>query len=72
MPWCEPCQHYYAPSAMTPEGRCPDCGADLEAPEHRGVEHETDEDTGAPWHFKLLVVMLVAYLVYRGYEMFFA
>jgi hypothetical protein len=55
---------------MTPEGQCPTCGADLEAPEREASD--TDEDEGAPWHFKLLVVALVVYLVYRGYEMFFA
>jgi hypothetical protein len=70
MPWCEDCEHYWAPSAMTPEGRCPDCGAELEAPP---IAQETsEEDEKAPWHFKLLVVMVVAYLVYRGYEMLFA
>jgi hypothetical protein len=69
MPWCDDCEKYWAPSAMTPEGECPNCGADLEAPEKVGA---ADDDEGAPWHFKLLVVMLVVYLVYRGYEMFFA
>ena len=70
MPWCEDCEKYWAPSAMTPEGECPDCGADLEAPEPVGATDGDEE--GAPWHFKLLIVMLVVYLVYRGYEMFFA
>ena len=70
MPWCEDCEKYWAPSAMTPEGECPDCGADLEAPEH--VAAGDGDEEGAPWHFKLLIVMLVVYLVYRGYEMFFA
>jgi hypothetical protein len=70
MPWCEDCERYWAPSAMTPEGECPDCGADLEAPDP-DRDGATD-DEGAPWHFKLLIVMLVVYLVYRGYEMFFA
>ena len=70
MPWCEDCEKYWAPSAMTPEGECPDCGADLEAPEKVGAPDGDEE--GAPWHFKLLIVMLVVYLVYRGYEMFFA
>ncbi len=71
MPWCDDCEKYWAPSAMTPEGECPDCGADLEAPDHAG--HGSDrEEEGAPWHFKLLVVMVIVYLVYRGYEMFFA
>ena len=78
MPWCDDCERYWAPSAMTPEGTCPTCGAPLDAPDH----HDHDEGEGeagapaadekAPWHFKLLVVLLVAYLVYRGYEMFLA
>ena len=71
MPWCVDCEKYWAPSAMTPEGVCPDCGADLEAPEPVGSGAGDDEE-GAPWHFKLLIVLLVVYLVYRGYEMFFA
>ena len=33
MPWCDDCEKYWAPSAMTPEGDCPTCGADLEAPD---------------------------------------
>lgn len=69
MPWCDDCEKYWAPSAMTPEGTCPTCGADLEAPDH---QHADGEGEKAPWHFKLLVVALVVYLAYRGYEMFFA
>jgi hypothetical protein len=69
MPWCEDCEKYWAPSAMTPEGECPDCGTDLEPPEGAAGDRADDEER-APWHFKLLVVMLIAYLVYRGYEMF--
>jgi hypothetical protein len=79
MPWCEDCERYWAPSAMTPEGRCPTCGADLEAPDHPDHADDADDTNGAegaeekaPWHFKLLVVLLVVYLVYRGYEMFIA
>jgi hypothetical protein len=70
MPWCEPCQHYYAPSAMTPEGHCPRCGNDLLAPDPEPVEGEdrASEDAGSegvPWHFKLMVVLLVIYLGWR-------
>ncbi len=75
VPWCGDCERYWAPSAMTPEGRCPTCGADLEAPDRRLEDDEADErgeDEKVPWHFKLLIVALVVYLVYRGYEMFFA
>jgi hypothetical protein len=68
MPWCEDCAKYWAPSAMTPEGRCPTCGRDLDAPERQ--QDEADGRENAPWHFKLLVVALVVYLVWRFYEMF--
>jgi hypothetical protein len=67
MPWCEDCAKYWAPSAMTPEGRCPTCGRDLEAPE---PVKDTDVQEKAPWHFKLMVVALVVYLVWRFYEIF--
>jgi hypothetical protein len=71
LPWCDDCERYWAPSAMTPEGQCPTCGAHLEAPSRAGID-EVDADEKAPWHFKLLVVALIVYLVYRGYAMFFA
>ncbi len=70
MPWCEDCEKYWAPSAMTPEGTCPTCGADLEAPEPAPAPTATTRRR--PWHFKLLVVALVVYLGYRFYEMFLA
>jgi hypothetical protein len=76
MPWCDDCEKYWAPSAMTPEGTCPTCGASLDAPDHPdhadGEGGDSASDEKAPWHFKLLVVLLVVYLVYRGYEMFLA
>lgn len=77
MPWCEDCEKYYAPSAMRDDGTCPTCGRDLEQPTRRvtagnldlkqlaaGEEDDAD-DYKAPWHFKLLVVLLIAYLVWR-------
>ena len=69
MPWCEDCSKYWAPSAMTPEGRCPTCGRDLEAPEPK-PEGESKARDKAPWHFKLMIVALVVYLVWRFYEIF--
>lgn len=67
MPWCEDCAKYWAPTAMTPDGHCPTCGRDLEVPQPSGDEPEVEK---APWHFKLMVVALVVYLVWRFYEMF--
>ncbi len=67
MPWCEECAKDWAPSTMTPEGRCPTWGRDLEAPE---PVKDADVREKAPWHFKLMVVALVVYLVWRFYEIF--
>jgi len=68
MPWCDDCAKYWAPSTMTPEGACPTCGRELETP---STDDQVDRgDERAPWHFKLLVVALVVYLVWRFYQMF--
>ena len=65
MPWCDDCAKYYAPSAMTPEGHCPRCDADLEAPEPPLAGEALVDDEKVPWHFKLMVVALVGYLGWR-------
>jgi hypothetical protein len=52
-----------APSAMNDDGTCPTCGEDVETPT------ATDGDEKAPWHFKLLVVAVVVYLVWRVADM---
>jgi hypothetical protein len=67
MPWCEDCARYWAPAAMTPDGRCPTCGRELDVPGARDDQAPAEK---APWHFKLMVVALVVYLVWRFYEMF--
>jgi hypothetical protein len=72
MPWCEPCERYYAPSAMTPEGHCPTCDNDLLAPDDIDADGAGDAETDhekVPWHFKLMVVLLVAYLGWRFWEL---
>ena len=63
MPWCEECQKYRTPTSLTPDGRCPACGADVGAAA-RDADAIVDEEK-APWHFKLLVVAVVAYLGWR-------
>jgi hypothetical protein len=68
MPWCEECQKYWTPTAMRPDGRCPQCGHDVAA-----VTEETERKVAeekAPWHFKLLVVALVVYLTWRFIQIF--
>ena len=76
MPWCEPCERYYAPSAMTPEGHCPACDNDLLAPDPEpsaadGVPTGSGDGDSekVPWHFKLMILALVVYLGYRFVEL---
>jgi hypothetical protein len=71
MPWCDDCSKYWTPSSMNDDGTCPRCGADLDAPTLPAPAADgTDVDEKAPWHFKLMVVALVVYLVYRFGSMF--
>ena len=64
MPWCEPCAKYWTPNAMNNDGTCPTCDEQVvEAREHAGGDVATDEK--APWHFKLMIVALALYLVWR-------
>lgn len=72
MPWCEPCSRYFAPSAVTSEGKCPACGREIDMPLVRSSSdapslRELKQMSGekAPWHFKLLMAMLVVYLGWR-------
>ena len=60
---------------MNDDGTCPKCGRSMAA--HQPITAKSlnlrslaagegnEEDMKAPWHFKLLMVMLAAYLTYR-------
>ena len=77
MPWCEDCAKYHAPSAMSAVGACPTCGRVLEAPRPAPITaknldlkklaagEDPGDDGSAPWHFKLLMVLLVLYFIWR-------
>ena len=79
MPWCETCSRFYNPNSPGPDGSCPTCGRvvaeppDRPAPAAEGEAGEGGEGGGAgearreraPWHFKLLLVLVVVYLTYR-------
>ena len=56
MPWCDDCSRFWNPSSMGADGSCPTCGRVIAAAPR------------APWHFKLLMVALVAYLAFRGFQ----
>ncbi len=84
MPYCEDCAKYWAPSAMNVDGTCPTCGRVVEAPTRQSTitaknvdvkklaagGDGTHDDAAAPWHFKLLMVLLVGYLGWRVVELF--
>ena len=58
---------------MTPEGTCPSCGREVDAPADLGqarelVEAEEPEAVSAPWHFWVMVVGVVIYLGWRFIE----
>ena len=51
---------------MRSDGTCPTCGNDVEKVAREPEEIAVEER--APWHFKLLVVMTVVYLVWRFFQ----
>lgn len=78
MPWCEDCAKYWAPAAMNEDGTCPTCGRVVEAAKvtaknvnvKRLASGDAEEDAKTPWHFKVLMVLLVAYLGWRVVQLF--
>lgn len=72
MPWCDSCSRYLAPTAMTTDGACPVCGARVGPIDAKDLDLKqlVDGDVGVPWHFKLLVGLLVAYLGWRVIALF--
>jgi hypothetical protein len=64
MPWCEECAKYWTPNSMNEDGTCPTCHQEVEAPTTEAADEEK-----APWHFKLMVVVLVIYLGWRFVQM---
>jgi hypothetical protein len=84
VPWCEDCAKYHAPSAMSADGECPTCGRVLPEGARSGVitaknldlrrlaagDGGDPDDEKAPWHFKLMMVLLVGYLGWRFLQLF--
>ena len=63
MPWCDDCSRFWSPNTLPRDGACPTCGRSLAKPGER------PGDQRAPWHFKLLVAAVVAYLGWRAVEL---
>lgn len=63
MPWCEECSRFLTPTSMGPGGECPACGRVVAEP---AAGDDGEEDVPhAPWHFKLLLLATVLYLLFR-------
>ncbi|MFV0258870.1 MAG: hypothetical protein ACK5PP_10535 [Acidimicrobiales bacterium] len=60
MPWCDTCDKYLAPNAADADGTCPTCHEPVDT-----GDLDNPPPKKAPWHFKLMVVLLVAYLGWR-------
>lgn len=58
MPYCDACERFYNPNTLDDRGDCPDGHhvADPAAPE---------PVPPVPWHFKLMLVVLLLYLGWR-------
>jgi hypothetical protein len=56
VPWCDHCSKFWNPPSMGEGGECPTCGT---------VIAEPSKDV--PWHFKVLLVGVVVYMIYRIY-----
>ncbi len=69
MPWCDTCSKYYAPNGLNADGTCPACGRMVaEPPSSSSRPSSSGDDIKAPWHFKLLVASVVAYLGWRAWQ----
>lgn len=51
---CEECGQDHNPDELGEGGTCPGCGQVL-----------VERPTGIPWHFKLLILATVVYLIWR-------
>lgn len=58
MPFCAACDRFYNPNTLDDAGECP---------EGHHVADPGDQPAvpTVPWHFKLMVVALIAYLSWR-------
>jgi uncharacterized protein (DUF983 family) len=61
VPWCDGCSRFWTVDAVAAQRTCPSCGDDL-------PEATAGDDVETPWHFKLLVVAVVAYLAWRAVQ----
>lgn len=63
MPWCETCDRFYNPNTLLADGTCPTCGRAVA--QQASTADDERNGGGAPWHFKVLLVVTAVYLGYR-------
>ncbi len=68
MPWCDDCAKFWNPSSVGTDGKCPTCGRQLADPRKVDLKELAGEEGKAPWHFKLLIAAIVAYLGWRAVQ----
>jgi predicted RNA-binding Zn-ribbon protein involved in translation (DUF1610 family) len=63
LPWCEPCEKYLSPNAVSVIGTCPTCGEKVtDADGHQARSQKI------PWHFWVFVSAAFIYLGWRLLE----
>jgi hypothetical protein len=77
LPWCDDCSKFWNPPDMGAGRACPSCGRVLvtsggaeeagHTPATSGGPTSLTRAKGAPWHFKLMVVGVTVYMLYRIY-----
>ena len=66
MPWCDSCSRFLNPNSLHVDGSCPTCGRHVADPDELVPATEPER---APWHFKLLIAVVVIYLTWRVIQM---
>ncbi len=74
MPWCDPCGRFFNPNTLRPDGSCEVCGTVIASRSERKALAagkqlpDSEEPSGTPWHFKLLIGSATIYLGWRAVQ----
>jgi hypothetical protein len=61
VPFCPECDRFYNPNTLTETGDCPD-GHHVADPSDPA---QAEPPAPVPWHFKVMLTLLVLYLTWR-------
>jgi hypothetical protein len=61
VPFCPECDRFYNPNTLTETGDCPD-GHHVADPSDPA---QAESPAPVPWHFKVMLTLLVLYLTWR-------